>query len=348
MILKGKAIDTALALPAPGWRAVLLYGPDQGLVREYATRLARAIAADPDDPFRAVQISAAELKDDPARLRDEAAAISMTGGRRVIRLHGVTDSLAPLFADFLVEAKGDGLVVAEAGELTRASKLRKSFESADNAAIIACYGDTGVALEALIDRTLRQADLVLSQDAKQYLVQNLGEDRLITRSELEKLILYMGPVESGQRRRIEIDDVQACTGDQTAQGMDEICDAMGLGDGVRLDRLLSRARESDMAPVAILRMAASHMLRLQMLAGLVLGGRKPEAAISALRPPVHFSRVDAMRAQAGLWPLPRIARALEMLLEAEILCKTTGMPDTPICGRALLRVAGMAGGGLRQ
>lgn len=344
MILKGRAIDGALDHPAPGWRAVLLYGPDQGLAREYAARLARAIGADPDDPFRSVQISAAELKDDPARLQDEAAAISMTGGRRVIRLHGITDSLAPLFADFLAEAKGDGLIIAEAGELTRASKLRKSFENADNAAIIACYGDTGAGLAALIDSTLGQAHLMPSQDARQYLLENLGEDRLITRSELEKLILYMGPADSARRRRIEIGDVLACTGGQGTHGLDEICDAMGLGDGVRLDRLLADALEASMAPVAILRMAASHMLRLQMIAGLVLGDRRLEAAIGALRPPVHFSRVDAMRTQAAIWSLPRIARALEMLLEAEILCKTTGMPDTAICGSTLMQITGLAGG----
>ena len=46
--------------------AVLLYGPDHGLVRERADRLVSAVAGDANDPFRIAELSADAMKDDTA------------------------------------------------------------------------------------------------------------------------------------------------------------------------------------------------------------------------------------------------------------------------------------------
>src|SRR5262249_16375404 len=66
-------------------RAVLLYGPDTGLVRERADILARTVCPDLKDPFRVTDLNGSGLVADPARLADEAAQMSLIGGRRVIR-----------------------------------------------------------------------------------------------------------------------------------------------------------------------------------------------------------------------------------------------------------------------
>ena len=123
---------------APGdARAILVYGPDGGLVRERANALARRIVDDLDDPFRVAELEPAMVKDDPARLADEAAALSMTGGRRVVRLRSAGDGQADIIASFLTEPLGDALILVEAGELPPRSKLRRAFESSKIAAALA-------------------------------------------------------------------------------------------------------------------------------------------------------------------------------------------------------------------
>ena len=71
---------------APDVPAVLIYGPDAGLVKERLDRLTRSVLADPSDPFRLADLSMPMLKEDPARLADEIAALSMMGGRRVVQI----------------------------------------------------------------------------------------------------------------------------------------------------------------------------------------------------------------------------------------------------------------------
>ena len=78
-------IDGFLRRPDPQIRAVLLYGPDAGLVRERADTLAKTICPELHDPFRVAELTGAVLAADPARLVDEAAQISLMGGRRVVR-----------------------------------------------------------------------------------------------------------------------------------------------------------------------------------------------------------------------------------------------------------------------
>jgi len=57
-----------LQRPDPEIRSVLLYGPDEGLVRERADAVARSVCPDLRDPFRVADLTAGVLAADPARL----------------------------------------------------------------------------------------------------------------------------------------------------------------------------------------------------------------------------------------------------------------------------------------
>ncbi|MEO0320841.1 MAG: DNA polymerase III subunit delta, partial [Pseudomonadota bacterium] len=88
--LKGKAITGALARRDAAIAAFLVYGPDQGLVRERAKTLMAQVISDTTDPFNMLDLTDADIKADGARLTDEICALSFMGGERVIRLraHG--------------------------------------------------------------------------------------------------------------------------------------------------------------------------------------------------------------------------------------------------------------------
>src|SRR5258706_473332 len=122
-------------------RAVLLLGPDAGLVRERAETVARTVCADLQDAFRVADLAAATIVADPARLADESAQISLMGGRRLVQVRDAGDNLAPIFSRFLGDAPGDSLVVVEAGDLPGRSSLRRAFDDAPQAAAIGCYPD---------------------------------------------------------------------------------------------------------------------------------------------------------------------------------------------------------------
>jgi len=334
MKIPATRVDGFVRRPDPAAVAILLYGPDGGLVRERAAALGATVVTDPQDPFRTVELTGDALKADPPRLADEAAALSLVGGRRLVRVRDAGDDLAGLFAAFLADPKGDALVVVEAGDLSKRSALRLTFEEAANAAALACYPDEGEGLADLAIRALAADRIGIDDDALAWLTAHLGNDRRVSRNELEKLALYVG---AGGRARLA--DVQACIGDSAATSLDDVVTAVAGGDVAAVFRALDRAYAEGVATIAILRATARHFQRLHMASGLVAAGATPDRAMQQLRPPIFFKSRGAFAAQLKRWPLQWLAAAIDRLTRAEIDCKSTGLPDETICARTLTEIA---------
>ncbi|MGE4221569.1 MAG: DNA polymerase III subunit delta [Alphaproteobacteria bacterium] len=332
--------DRFVRKPDAAVRAILVYGPDAGLVRERADAAVVSAAESLSDPFRVAELTGDALKRDPARLSDEAAAIAFTGGRRAIRLREPAESLASLIAAFLESPAGDGLVVVEAGDLGPASALRKLFEGAGNAAAVACYTDDARSLEQVAVETLGRDGITATPDALSFLVDHLGTDRALSRAELEKLVLYVGP-----GGRVDAETAAAIVGDTSALSLDTLIYAAGDGDLEMLDRALERCLQDGAVPVSILRAIGGHLLRLQAARARVDRGETTEQAMKSLRPPVFFKWTGRFQAQLRSWSLPALAKAIETVLEAERRCKTTGIPEHAVCGMALLQIAGLGRAG---
>jgi DNA polymerase-3 subunit delta len=336
-VVRPAEADRTAKNPPKGMIAALVFGPDAGLARERAETLLKTVVEDLTDPFRVSDLDDAALAADPARLADEAAAISMLGGRRVVRVRGASNANAKVFEAFLDDPKGDALVVVEAGDLAKGSALRKVFEEADNAAAFACYPDTVRDLPDVVRDALRAEGLSISGDALADAVSRLGSDRGVTRREIEKLALYC----RGQNQ-VSLDDVRAAMGDEAEARVEEACDAAGLGDLKRLDLALERLWASDISPIAVVRQTLGHFQKLLLVATDAARGDNIEFALKKLRPPLHFSRVGAFKIQLQKWNETRLGDALDLLLEAEALCKTTAVPAEAALGRALFNVAAMA------
>ena len=334
MRLAPSRIAAFLQRPDPEIRAVLLYGPDEGLVRERAAAVARSVCPDLKDPFRVAELTAAVLAADPARLADEAAQLSLTGGRRVVRVRGAGDGLAKLFAEFLGGTPGEAFVVVEAGELPSRSALRRAFEGAASAVAIGCYPDTPRELAAVIREALAAHRVTATRDAGQFLVDHLGGDRLLTRSELEKLALYVG--EGG---RVELEDARLSISDTAALELDDSIMAAAEGDTAKVERVLGRVFQQGESAVSIIRALLRHLHRLHALSAQLAGGASIDESLRGARPPIFFKQEDSFRRQLGLWTEGRLRAQLDRVAKAELNIKTTGFPAETICREAMLATA---------
>ena len=334
MRLPPSRIAAFLRRPDPEIRAVLLYGPDEGLVRERAEAVARSVCPDLRDPFRVADLMAAVLAADPARLADEAAQLSLAGGRRVVRVRGAGDALAKLFSGFLESTPGEALVVAEASELPSRSLLRRAFEAARASVAIGCYPDTPRELATVIRETLASHRVTASRDAGQFLVDHLGGDRLLTRSELEKLALY-----AGEGGRVELEDARLSVSDTAALELDDAVTAAAEGDAVRVERVLGRVFQQGESPVSIIRALLRHLHRLHVLTARLSGGANIDDVMRTARPPIFFKQEDTFRRQLGLWTEARLRPQLDCIAKAELNMKTTGLPAETICREAMLALA---------
>jgi DNA polymerase-3 subunit delta len=344
MIVKSHEADRYVASPPKALAIALVYGPDAGLVQERTEKLLKSVVPDLTDAFNVADLSEATLLADPARLADEAAAISMMGGRRVVRVRGAGNDLAGLLDSFLDDPVlsshgGAALVVIEAGDLAKTGALRKVFDDHKTAAAIQCYPDSVRDLGDVVRDALRAEGLSIAPDALEDAVSRLGSDRGVTRREIEKLVLYMQG-----HKQVGLEDVRAVMGDEAEARSESACDAAGSGDLAKLDRELERLWVSDTQPAQVIRSALGHFQKLLQARESAARGESIDTVMKRLRPPVHFSRATAFKNQAQRWNSDKLGEALDMLLEAEVLTRTTGVPAEAVTGRALMNIAAMAKG----
>lgn len=334
--LEPRRLQAFLADPGQA-RAVLLHGEDGGLVRERAEALVRAVLGGTmDDPFRLAELTREEAAK-PGVLAGEAAALAMTGGRRVVRLRDATDAHAAALKDVLA-GSGEALLVLEGGELTARSKLRVLAEADPAVVVIACWRERGDELAGTIARLLREQGVQSDPAAVSWLAGRLGEDRMLLRRAVEVLALYVGP-----GGKVDEEAALACVAEGAAMDLDEALMAATAGEAVAADRALDSAFAEGANPVMVVRATLRHMQRLHEAA--VAGGDA-----GALRPPVFFRHKAAFERALRIWPVAALEAQGAGLLEAEKRTKTTALrdADATIARAAIAAIARQAAGFARR
>ena len=141
MILsKRPEVERFLKAPDPGVRAVVIHGRDRSGVAERSETVCKTVTPDLNDPFAVSLLTDGDVDAGDGRLEDALSALSMMGGRRLVRVRLASDKAAvdkALAAALKLHVEGafnpDALLVVEAGALGRDSALRKAAEGSPSA-----------------------------------------------------------------------------------------------------------------------------------------------------------------------------------------------------------------------
>ncbi len=327
--------DRFINKPPPGVFLYLVFGSDAGLVAErLRTILVRAVD-DPKDAFQLLRLSGDDLAGDRLRLADEANAVPMFGGRKAIGVEATGKSLLPAIEPLLRARPRDCVVAVEGGALKRDNPLRKLFEKEPAAAAIECHPDGPREVGLLIDSELASAGLTIEPDARELLLSLLGQNRLETRSELDKLALY-----AHGAGRVEVSHVEAIVADASALVVDHAVDGAFEGAFPAIEgtteRLFGESGDVNVLLASALRHATSlHRARLTMDAGGQFGG---DSGFYGLR------RAVAER-QLRRWDARGLLKAIAVLGEAVGRARREPRLAQAITVRALWTVALAVRGG---
>ena len=342
MILS-KRPDIERFLKDPGnARAAVIYGRDRGIVGERGEQLARKIAANPDDPFDCAVLTEGDM-DEAGRLEGELTAISMMGGRRLVRLRldgkaGPEKAAAEaLIAHVDGRFNPDAFFLIEAGELRKDSALRKAAEKANGCATIPCYEDEPGDVARLVRETLARDKVGLDSQALDLFVQRLPKERGVARQEIERLALFIGP---GSGKTAAPADLEAFLGvEPEASLQDAAADAFGGRAGPAQASLRRAAAEGEGGPAAV-RALGMHLGKLRRTLTLSAGGASLQEAAKVSG--VFWKNEREFLRQARAWTLPHLDQIQPDILNADRACKQTGSPDALIAERLALTIAGRA------
>lgn len=341
--VKAHQANAFLSSPDPKIRAVLFFGSDAGLVAERAAQFASAAAKRSDPPGELLRIDDADLDGNPDRLVVELGTIPMFGGPKIVRATAGRRVNAAALKPLVAEGVLEGLLVVEGGNLKPDDAMRKLFEKAHNAAAVACYTDAAQDLDALVSDMMREAGVQISGDARHALVQRLGADRALSRGEIEKLLLYVGP-----GRDVQLEDVDAVVGDVSELALERITFAAAQGDTARAVGECGRAVAAGESPQAIIAALQRHFQRLHRIRVQVDGGSSLDDALRRMRPPLHFKQKDAFAAQCRMWTTARLTEALARIATAAKAARLTSSLEEAYSERLAMGLAMLAEDGARR
>ncbi|MCB8819198.1 DNA polymerase III subunit delta [Microvirga rosea] len=331
--IKAGDVEGVLRRPNPGIGVFLFYGPDVGLINERARALAERSVEDPADPFQLIRLDGDDIAADPARLADEAGTMGLFGGKRALWIKATSRNLAPA-VDLVLKGKPqDTVIVIEGGDLAKSAPLRTLCEKSQNALALPCYADSGRDLGTVVDDALKSGGFTIGRDARTVLLASLGGDRLATRGELAKLMLY-----AHGKREITLEDVDAILSDVSSLAMDAVVDAAFAGQGTDLETGSRRLAAEGVSASTVLGAALRHALML-LTARLSIEDGKPASAVVEGMRSLHFRRKPLVERHLQRWTSESLKQAIAQLQAALLDTRRLSGLDHVVTAKTLLDIA---------
>lgn len=307
-----KALDAPGQGAAANTRFFLLYGPDEAGSQALAKRLERAMGPQAER----IDLDAPTLREDPARLSDEAAAFSMFGDKRWIRVNGIGDDCLPALNALLDAEAAGNPVIAVAGALKPASKLVKM--ALDHKGVLACisYQPDGREAEQIAIGIARDGGLRLSSDLARRIVDLSGGDRALMAGEIEKLILYLDAAPD-RPAEATADALDALSADNPETEVGPLVNAVLGGDLRAMHRELTALAQAGTAMAAVIRPLLTRAMLLATIRDAFDASGRLEAAIDQAGRAVFWKEKGLVTRQVRLWDASGIARVIQRLLAAE-------------------------------
>ena len=303
--------------------AALVYGPESGLVSIRCKQIAGMIVKDLSDPFLVVGLSEKRVDEDRGLLFDEFAAISMLGGRKLIKIDGgnkITDGLKMIFeipkkqTNFKIV--GDNFILISAGDLDKSSSLRKFCEASPYIATIACYEDDSSAISSIISQKFREKKITFDNQVIELLLSKFGKNRQIILNEIEKLILFAGntshiTTEIAQEIIVDVSDISA----------HQLVEEFANRDIKKAILYLEKLFVEKTSPITIIRFLSGYFSKLLLVKSNVENGSNLDLEMKIQN--IFFKQQPIFKKHLAIWNRKSIGNILVKLQEMEIKCKNS-------------------------
>ena len=315
-----------------GFLPFLIYGPNEGLIRDHIGKIKNDYLSNVD--FEEVSITGKSLDLNPDILETSANSISMFNSYKLIILESLKDKNMSELENVIVSAPTQTMLIVKADNLKKTSKLRKLFESNAQCYALACYEDDAKSMMRLIDNFMKENNISVDRDIKNYLMQTLSTDRMISFNELQKISLFY----ANEDTTPNLEEIKNLLNDASSNNLQKMNESVMYGNSIKSSNILSKLLSEGSNPISILRSLINYLKRVQKVKVEMKKGSNFDNAIKFLRPPLFWKDKDNFQQHCVRWPLNKIVRNLSQLLDAEIDCKTNSKLSNILCERSILTI----------
>ena len=326
-------IERTLRSPPPEIRFFLLHGPDEAGSRALMKMLGAGAER--------VELSGQELKSDPARLADEAAAISLFGDARVVIVEPAGDEILAA-VEALIEALAAGNPVAiVAGALKPASKLLMLALASPAAMAFASYVDARDG-PRLVMELAREQGLDVRPDLARRIAEAAAGNRAVIAQELAKFALFLDAAPD-RPKPLDAETVDAIGAASDEGDLSRLVDCVLGGDGKGLEAELSRLHSVGVEGISLVRPGLLRRLALlaRLRAEVDQGSRVGDVMASAGKS-LFWKDKEIVAAQLARWRSDLLAKSMSRVMDVQRLVMSPGGPGTMVVDEELFAICRQA------
>lgn len=321
----GRAVDQ----PGPDIRFYLFHGPDDAQSRALGDRLVQALAAS------RFLIAASSIKSDPAMLADEAGAMSLFGGVRIVWIEPAGDEITPAVEALLDVPSIESPVVAIAGSLRKTSALLKLAEASRHALAFAAYAPEGADAARMVSDVGRRVGLKINPELAAQLADSCGNDQAIVAQELQKFALYIDASPQSPKE-LERDAVEAVGAELVEGNVPRLADLALAGNLSELADELARLPLNVEIPVV--RAVQRRLLMLAPARARIDRGETPDAVMTSLGKSLFWKDKPLVGRLLSLWDSKGLATVAERASQLERALMFRHAPKLETLGEELMAI----------
>ena len=318
------------------FQSFLIYGPNEGLIRENIDVVYKNFSKGTD--CEKININSKQLDDSISILNDEISTISLFSEKKFIVLDSPKEKHVSIIEDsFSLDFKNTCMVVKQ-GNLTKSSSIRKLYETSKNHFCLACYDDDIKALSLLLEKFQKEHNIKFDSDVKSFLLDNLSNDRMIIKNELEKILLSL----SQHDQIVDIEKLRDILYDSAHTDLQQINNSILFGNIEKGSKSLEKLFNLGTNPIAILKSFNNYILRIRLTQVELSKGKQFDEAIKVLRPPVFWKEKSDFKRHCLMWPANVIENIINEVLSSEIKCMKNNLIAKEQCEKTLFGISSTA------
>ena len=324
------------SMNSDSFQSFLIYGPNEGLVRENIEIIFKNFSKGAD--CERVNISGKQLDDSATILNDEISSISLFSEKKFVILESTKEKHVSLIEDALSLDFKNTCMVLKQDNLTKSSNIRKLYEKSKNHFSLACYDDDIKVLSSLLENFQKEHNVAFDSDVKSFLLNNLSNDRMVIKNELEKILLSL----SEDDRKVDVEKLRNILHDSAHTDFQQINNSILFGNTEKGSKSLEKLFNLGTNPVAILKSFNNYIMRIRLTQVELSKGKQFDEAIKVLRPPVFWKEKSDFKRHCLMWPANVIENIINEVISSEIKCMTNNIIAKEQCEKTLFGISSTA------
>ena len=290
---------------------LLLHGKNEGYKSEEIEKITKKLGK------KVVSYDERQIIDNIEEFFENNLNKSLFEDKKIILINRCTDKIIKVIGDLIEKNVNETIFILKTETLEKKSKLRNFFEKSKVQLVsIAFYPDNFDILFKIAQKTLREKNILLSNECINVLINKCASDRKNLLNEIEKIELY-----SKDKKKISNEEVFRLINLSENHSINELINSCLVKNQKKLFNILNDNIFSNDDCIIIIRTLLKKTKNLLNLANTYNINKDIEVTINNAKPPIFWKEKNVVKDQVNLWSVEKLKNLIMEINDVEYQIK---------------------------